>query len=400
MNDNLHPEDDPLAGAGEEMLPPQGSPFDDLIASEEAEPAVTDARLTSGDEFATQPYLPSTEVGDILEDARATIESAAEEEQPESDSGHGAVEPIMTEDVTPQTPGMPTTEVAKPPEQSTTGMPISSEAAATPPSPYAGLIGSEAVVLSEGLKAETDMLELLITKKRVNDLWDRIEQARLGVAKNITSASLARSLYEQIERARNELLAGRDHYEEAERSLSEVEFRVATFPQVAKESYSWKGGLGLLFYEILWMIFYIILILFLPSAVAGFLEARLGDTLGSVFGSTEDIHIFIVSLMMGGFGGVVGALYALWLHIARDQDYSNQYVMWYLTNPLMGMLLGGVMFLFIKGGLIAVTPESGADIDSPYIIYILAWIVGYQQNVAYDIIRRVLRVFRIQGAEE
>jgi hypothetical protein len=116
------------------------------------------------------------------------------------------------------------------------------------------------------------------------------------------------------------------------------------------------------------------------------------------FTSASDVEILVNSLLWGGLGGVVGALYALWRHVAEDQDFDRQFSMWYITNPIMGLFLGAFSFLIIRAGLFSLTSGGGssAAITSPYFLYVMAWIVGFQQNVAYDIVRRVLGIFRVE----
>ena len=103
----------------------------------------------------------------------------------------------------------------------------------------------------------------------------------------------------------------------------------------------------------------------------------------------------------GAVGGIVGGLYALWKHVSQEMDFSKQYWMWYITNPIMGFFLGVFVFLVMRVGMLTLTIGSEIpEVTSPLAIYALAFIVGFQQNVAYELMRRVLQVFRFAGLDD
>ena len=64
----------------------------------------------------------------------------------------------------------------------------------------------------------------------------------------------------------------------------------------------------------------------------------------------------------------------------------------------MGLVLGAFVFLVTKFGLLSLfSGSTNLEISSPFVIYILAFVVGYQQNVAWDLMRRILKVFQLGG---
>ena len=85
---------------------------------------------------------------------------------------------------------------------------------------------------------------------------------------------------------------------------------------------------------------------------------RAGSTTGA---TANDVFPFWNTLMWGGIGGIVGALYALWWHVSEQQDFDRQYLMWYLVQPVMGLALGGTAFLLLTGGLLVlqIKPTDG-----------------------------------------
>ena len=45
-------------------------------------------------------------------------------------------------------------------------------------------------------------------------------------------------------------------------------------------------------------------------------------------------------------------LYPLWWHISEQQDFDRHYLTWYLVQPLLGLVLGGIVFLLMAGGFL------------------------------------------------
>jgi hypothetical protein len=87
----------------------------------------------------------------------------------------------------------------------------------------------------------------------------------------------------------------------------------------------------------------------------------------------------------------------LWTHVARDRDYDPQFALWYYSNPLMGLLLGGLAYILMQVGVLAVS--GGEPITpSPYTTWVLAFAVGFQQNLAFSLLNTILK--RIIPEEE
>lgn len=234
---------------------------------------------------------------------------------------------------------------------------------------------------SENLPVDEEILKLLISNQRVRDLWIRADGVQTQINEEINSIRLAHYLLDLIQRARNELMSGKSGYEEAERALNEVSFRLAFNRRVIESSRT--VGRNLLIYEGIWL-----LLLGGGITLINLFESRF---------SSPFLSQFLSSLFWGGLGGVVGALYALWKHIADSQDFDRQYTIWYVTNPLLGIALGAFVFLVIQAGFFSLTASDGTaeSVKTPMVIYVLAWISGLKQNVVYDIVRRILDVFRV-----
>ncbi len=310
----------------------------------------------------------------ILEeiDNAAAIETAPAEENAPRDSGMGAGFPYL-EDLSNE-PGLPVSEVPIPPQESMKGAPLFSAAAYFAPGPVEGMPGSVAPVQEAEQEYQQEMIDFFITDERLNTLWERANQAKEGVEARVQSLQIARTLLDLIKNARNELIAGRNRYEEAERLINEVEYRVEQNERMRYWSY--RLGPFLFIYEIAWMV------------VLGWIFfARIG---GAAFISGTDYLVYMgTSIICGGLGGVVGALFALIKHISQDQDFDRQHTMWYINSPVMGLIMGFVMALIVR--LLTIV-ETSPTMATPIFLYVFSWLVGYQHNVFTDYIKKVIKV--------
>jgi hypothetical protein len=275
-----------------------------------------------------------------------------------------------------------------PTKKSKRGSPLFSEAAFELPGIEGPEADEDAAVQVEEQTAKAEMVEHFVTDPRIDDLWTRADEAHERVESIQPTPSIAKTMLDQIKYTRNEIMGGRDRYEEAERYINEVEYKLAFITTMRR--WSNRYGPWLFVYEFLWGVgLMLVLFLFLrESAFAGEVKVHLSKTI-----------YLLASMVWGGFGGVISALYALILHIAQRQDFDKQHLVWYYYSPIMGIGMGAVVYLIMQVGLLSLVGTEG-KIASPIIIYVLAFLCGYQHNVFTDLIKRVLKVFEVEEAAE
>ena len=227
--------------------------------------------------------------------------------------------------------------------------------------------------------------------------FDRQMAALVTPVARVVGANIERTdMLEQIRSATTLILSGKDKYEEAERSLNEVEYRLSYSRRVKV----WSDSIAypLLAYEVFWLLVLGLGALFIPSILSTAITRVNGFSPNSLpdFIQFDDLFLGVSTALWGGLGGVVGAMYALWRHVSLKQDFNPQHKMWYYTQPIMGIPIGVVIFLIVRIG-IGFTIEGVLDFASPYAIYMMAWIAGFQQNVLYEIIRQILKLFRVNN---
>jgi hypothetical protein len=165
-------------------------------------------------------------------------------------------------------------------------------------------------------------------------------------------------------------------------------------------TYGWAAFV----YEMIWLVF-------LVSALV--LSPGMADWVAEINGTTQTVDSEKFSMMWntivwGGFGGVIGALYSLYWHAAKVKDFDKQYFMWYIVQPVIGLLLGGLVYLIIGAGLMAAL--AGAVTESltirPLFAYAVACIAGFRQRFILEMIDRIIQLLtpspreQRQGTEE
>jgi hypothetical protein len=109
-----------------------------------------------------------------------------------------------------------------------------------------------------------------------------------------------------------------------------------------------------------------------------------------------NIYPILNTMIWGGIGGVVGALYSLWWHISEQQDFDRHYLTWYLVQPLLGLVLGGIVFLLMAGGFLLLQvnlQDPNAATAARLLPYLTAVLAGFRQNFVYEQFNRLMALF-------
>ena len=118
---------------------------------------------------------------------------------------------------------------------------------------------------------------------------------------------------------------------------------------------------------------------------------------GTVSGpSLMNIYPIFNTMIWGGIGGIVGALYSLWWHISEQQDFDRNYLTWYLVQPLLGLVLGGIVFLLLAGGFLILQvnlTDDKAVTGARLLPYLTAVLAGFRQNFIYEQFNRLISMF-------
>ena len=246
-------------------------------------------------------------------------------------------------------------------------------------------IGPQADIFKRGeaLTADAALLGMLAPDGRIQQRWAEIDELEKEVtAIPRLSLRLAQGLLDGLASARNRLLNNRDQIEDAEREMAEVRYRL----QRIRRS-KWFEQPSVVFGVIVVMLLVIVF-----GALAPLLFSAAFDALSAQVARLyppEESGVRLADLwntiIWGGLGGVTGALYGLWIHVADKKDFDVEYSMWYYANPLMGLMLGAFIYVLVMSGVLTFLQAA------PMVMYILAWVVGFQQNVAFKLVNNVLK---------
>lgn len=245
------------------------------------------------------------------------------------------------------------------------------------------------------LAPDKDMEKLLITPERINRLWDEINQTYDYVVADVRGHfNTTEQAITDLKKARDLLLAGAQYFDNAEQLVIHVKARLRLEEKVRQWSRS--RGTWLAVYLVVWF---------------GVLVVIIGATLGSnaVERMTGAMPEWIVGAVMpmlfGGLGATIGALWVLNKHIVKKRDFDPIHTPWYVTNPFMGLMLGIVTYLVLRVGSAGLISLSGIseqpDFTAPsLVLYVICVIVGFQQNVLWTLLDRLVNLLIPQREKE
>jgi hypothetical protein len=192
-----------------------------------------------------------------------------------------------------------------------------------------------------------------------------------------------------LREARQMLIETPEEYVAAEYRTMQVRAMLNRTQESRKQSAYF--GPRILGYEAGWMILFLLGIVFGTPLAAW--VGRLGNLSGAM---AENAFPFWHTMMWGGIGGVIGALYHLWWHVSEKQDFDRQYFLWYLVQPIMGLVLGGIVFLLMAGGFLVFQVDltnTNASTAARLVPYLVAVLGGFRQNFIYEQFDRLIALF-------
>lgn len=252
-----------------------------------------------------------------------------------------------------------------------------------------------ALTLAEDLKTVViNRLNTNLDPAWQKTLHGRIDDLYKQVATKFSSPPAnADRMLTLLNEARQILIESPESYVAVESRMMQVQ--VTMTRTLESRTQATRYGPRILGYEVLWLALFLLGLVFAAPLTEFFTRS------GTMTGATaNDMFPFWNTLMWGGIGGIIGALYALWWHISDQQDFERQYLMWYLVQPIMGAVLGGIVFLLLTGGflLLQVKP-SDANAGARLIPYLVAVLAGFRQNFIYGQFDRLIALFAPGGSQ-
>lgn len=91
--------------------------------------------------------------------------------------------------------------------------------------------------------------------------------------------------------------------------------------------------------------------------------------------SLEPYRVGIICAIVGGLGGCMYCLRAVYVNYCAQDTWDNRWAIWYILRPITSVGSGAISFLFLKAGLLVL--ESNVQQNaSEFGFYALALIAG------------------------
>ncbi len=273
-------------------------------------------------------------------------------------------ESIADEETTPSPePAITATESVPPP---TTGEQRHDHATVTPPvEPENGDDLAHVLVDDERLRKLSLQIEAL--------LEDLVRQP--GIEPQVIEA-----YQNDLQRAEAMLHESRSHYDDA---------RAIVFRIRAEINRQRKTDADIVRYRPLLLNYYIGWVIAL--GVLSLLKALFAGV-GEAVGVTI-IATLYYPMLLGAAGAVIAGYVALERHTTRLRDFDPNYISWYLVNPLMGSIMGLLMFLIAAIANEDLLRNAATDAEIA-ITYLLCLLAGMNQTT---LLRQISQLFQRVG---
>ena len=228
--------------------------------------------------------------------------------------------------------------------------------------------------------------DLTALDKEVDDLYEKASHLLSGNRREATVA------FEILRRARLMLLKDPEQFAQMEYLVRQVRARINQIEQSVEAGK--RNAPRIFTYEVVWLIF--LAVFALVTTVGGTTFSAWVAYLLGVTPDSERLNwavLFLSTLAWGGIGGVTSALWSLYYHISIQRDYDPVENLWYYSQPVLGMVLGGIVFLIMGAGFLIVQVDlSGPDaaLGARLLPAAIAVIVGFRQTVVLDLIERAI----------
>ncbi len=186
----------------------------------------------------------------------------------------------------------------------------------------------------------------------------------------------------------------------AEWNIEQVKARLDRAEESAKQAERWSRWLVV--WGMVWFVVFVYLI-FNPDFLLKYLTSNnaLSDLLVP--------DVFLRSLFFGAIGGVAAVFHSLLKYVTKRQ-FDVEFVLSYFVKPFMGMIVGTLIYLIVfvvmrPFGLTPVVLQQNTGTTSRLIFEVLSYFMaaaaGFKENLAFDLLGRVLKViFRDSKVEE
>lgn len=232
--------------------------------------------------------------------------------------------------------------------------------------------------------------------KEVDALYEQVSILLSGSRQEATIA------FDILRRARLILLKDPEQFADAEYLVRQVRARMNQIEQSLAGARVY--ALRIFAYQTVWMA--VLALLALVTTVGGTTFSAWTAYLLGIPLESERLNwavLFISTLAWGGIGGVTSALWSLYHHVSVLRDYDPVENLWYYSQPVLGMVLGGVVFLVIGSGFLVVQVDLAAQdaaLGARLLPAAVAVVAGFRQTMFLDLVERIIALIMPGKPEE
>lgn len=224
------------------------------------------------------------------------------------------------------------------------------------------------------------LLDLLVDDERIRRLADQIEALQEELATRFhADRETVDAFQRELLEASGKLLASRENYDDARAIVYRVRTDMNRLRKVHADIMRYRPLL--LNYYIGWGIALGVLFL-LKALFVGVTEAVGIQTAAAMYYPT----------LLGIAGALISGLLTLERHTTRLRDFDPIHISWYLSNPLLGGVMGLLMFLLASIANEDLLRETASDAEHA-ITYLLCVVAGMNQNQVLRQLNELLRRF-------
>lgn len=229
--------------------------------------------------------------------------------------------------------------------------------------------------------AAEDLLHLLVDDAAIRKLAQQIEAVQEEIATHVANDRDSADVYmNELLRASSLLMASRENYDDAKAIVFRVradmkrelkiEEDIRRFrPALMNYYFGWGVTLGVLY--------------FFKQMITG-----ISDAVG-----VEAFAAMYYPMLFGIAGALISGYLTLERHTTRLRDFDPIHISWYLFNPLLGAVMGLIMFLLAGIANEDLLSDSGSTAELA-ITYLLCVIAGMNQN---NVLRQLNNLLKRTG---
>ncbi|NDJ76269.1 MAG: hypothetical protein GYB65_08410 [Chloroflexi bacterium] len=227
---------------------------------------------------------------------------------------------------------------------------------------------------------DPDLLGTLVDDERIHTLWKQIEALHEALVDDVQGDRTFTDTHQQeLLQASALLLESRANYDDARAIVYRIRADMKRRHMVTEDIKRYRPLL--LNYYIGWVIALVVLFL-LKSLFTGVVEAVGADIFASLYYPS----------LFGVVGAVISGYITLDRHTTRLRDFDPIHITWYLFNPLLGAVMGILMYLLaaIANGDLLRDTASNTELAIAWILCVLA---GMNQNTVLRQMNDLLKQF-------